>query len=76
MPAGKLANVGYAVGDLPADGVERLEAAVGFQLLDFVDDVAEAFDRLGGLRVEEQLLAEVDFVEVMTVLDYYGLSRV
>ena len=50
---GKLADVGDAVGYLSADGVERLETAVGFQVLDFVDDVAEALDRLGGLRVEE-----------------------
>ena len=73
MPPGKLPDVGYAVGNLPTDGVERFEAAVGFQLFDFVDYMAESFDRLGRLRVKKQFFVQVYFAEVLAVFDDDGL---
>ena len=70
---GKFPDIGYSVGDLPADGVERFELPVWLYLLDFVDDMFEPFDRFGGLGVEEQFFVEVDFAEVLAVFDDHGL---
>ena len=74
VSAGKLPDIGNAVGDLPTDGVERFELSIGFQLFYLVDDVAEAFYRLGCLGIEQQFFAEVYLVEVFVPLDDDGFA--
>ena len=74
MSAGKLPDIGNAVGDLPTDGVERFELSVGFQLFYLVDDVAEAFYRLGCLGIKQQFFAEVYLIEVFVPLDDDGFA--
>ena len=50
---GKTGDIGYAVGDGTADGVEALEGGFGRDMgLDVVDDTMELIERLRGLAVE------------------------
>ena len=74
VSAGKLPDIGNAVGDLPTDGVERFELSIGFQLFYLVDDVAETFYRLSCLGIEQQFFAEVYLVEVFVSLDDDGFA--
>lgn len=74
VSAGKLPNIGNAVGDLPTDGVERFELSIGFQLFYLVDDVAETLlpTWLSGNRAT--VFCESYLVEVFVPLDDDGFA--
>ena len=75
VPGGEAADVGYAVGHLPADGVVVLEGGLGRDVrLDVVHNMAELVQRLGGLRVEAYALAEVQLGDFLQLLYDDGLA--
>ena len=72
---GKLADVGDAVGYLPADGVVVFEGGLGRDvLLDVLHDAAEFVQRLGGLRVEADATGQVERAGFVQFLDDDGLA--
>lgn len=76
VAVGKLAYVGDAVGNLPADGVEIAEL-VGVQdvLMDELDDFAETVERLGRLTVKGDGTVEVELVlHVIEIFDHDGMA--
>ena len=67
---GKTGDIGYAVGNGTADGVEALEGSFGRDMgLDVVDDTMELIERLRGLAVEVDIAGEVEFSDLVEVLD-------
>ena len=67
---GKTGDIGYAVGDGTADGVEALEGGFGRDVgLDVVDDTMELIERLRGLTVEVDIAGEVEVVPYFVPID-------
>ena len=70
---GKLRDVRHTVGHVTADGVEALEdGSRGDMRLDIVDDAVELVERLRGLRIEEDIMTEVELLHLVEVLDDDG----
>ena len=73
MLGGKLRDVRHTVGHVTADGVEALEdGSWGDMRLDIVDNAMELVERLRGLRVEEDIMTEVELLHLVEVLDDDG----
>ena len=73
VAAGKLRDVGHAVGNGTADGVEAAEGGVGRDvLLDILDDAVELVERLRGLGIEIDVAREVKTLHLVEVLDDDG----
>ena len=67
---GKLRDVGHAVGNGAADGIEALEGGLGGDVrLDIVDDAMELVERLRGLTVEVDIVREVKFRHLVKTLN-------
>ena len=75
VTGGKLRDAGHAVGHLTADGVEAAEGGFGRDVgRDIVDDAVELIERLGGLRVQVDVVREVELLHVLELLDDNGLA--
>lgn len=75
VAGGKLRDVGHAVGDGATDGVEALEGGCGGDVrLDIVDDAMELVERLGGLRVEEDVACKIELLDVIKVFNDDGVA--
>ena len=75
MLTGKLPHVRDAVGNLTADGVERLEVVAARHALGkSLGEAAELIDRHGGLRIEPHRPVDIDFVDVLHPLDDNGCT--
>ena len=72
---GKAADVRHPVGYLSADGVVILEGGIGRNVcLDVLHDLAELVQRLGGLRIQADVLAEIQPIDFVDAFDDDGLS--
>ena len=75
MLTGKLPHVRDAVGNLTADGVERLEVVAARHALGkSLGEAAELIDRHGGLRIEPHRPVDIDFVDVLHPFNHDGCS--
>ena len=75
VAGGKLRDVGHAVGDGAADGVEALEGGCGGDVrLDIVDDAVELVEALGGLRIEIDVAREVELGHLVEGLYHDGIA--
>ena len=71
----KLADVRHAVGYLSADGVVILEGGIRRDVcLDVFHDLAELVERLGGLRIQTDVAAEVQSAHLLDAFYHDGLS--
>ena len=71
---GELRDIGHAVGYGAADGVETLEGGIWRNvLLDVVDDAVELVERLCGLRVEVDVVGEIELLDLVEGLDDNGV---
>ena len=71
---GKIANIGYAIGHLPADGVVILGRLAATASGNLFDNGLKSLDRLGGLGVKFYLLCKIEAVEIFYPLYDDGVT--